>query len=79
MNTFANHVVIVGGPEATDELLAMVLDDGEAIPLFESVRRRRRSWPLPGTSARIGGHGRLRRENWSSFSSTRATRSSTWR
>ena len=31
------HVVIVGGPEMGDELLAIVLDDGEAIPLFDSV------------------------------------------
>jgi hypothetical protein len=31
------HVVIVGGPETGDELLAIVLDDGEAIPLFDSV------------------------------------------
>jgi hypothetical protein len=30
-------VVIVGGPEVHDELLAIVLDDGEAIPLFDSV------------------------------------------
>ena len=33
----ARHVVIVGGPEVEDELLAIVLDDGEAIPLFDSV------------------------------------------
>jgi hypothetical protein len=34
----ANHVVIVGGPEAEDELLAIVLDESdEAIPLFDSV------------------------------------------
>jgi hypothetical protein len=33
----AKHVVIVGGPEETEELLAMVFDDGEAIPLFESL------------------------------------------
>jgi hypothetical protein len=34
----ANHVVIVGGPEAKDELLAIVLDGSdEAIPLFDSV------------------------------------------
>jgi hypothetical protein len=33
----ARHVVIVGGPEVSDELLAIVLDDGEAIPLFDSV------------------------------------------
>jgi hypothetical protein len=33
----AQHVVIVGGPEAGDELLAIVLDDGEAIPLFDSM------------------------------------------
>ncbi len=33
----ARHVVIVGGPETGDELLAIVLDDGEAIPLFDSV------------------------------------------
>jgi hypothetical protein len=32
-----DHVVIVGGPETGDELLAIVLDDGEAIPLFDSV------------------------------------------
>jgi hypothetical protein len=33
-----NHVVIVGGPEDEDELLAIVLDESdEAIPLFDSV------------------------------------------
>ncbi len=37
MEASAKHVVIVGGPETTDELLAIVLDDGEAIPLFDSV------------------------------------------
>lgn len=33
----AGQVVIVGGPEQEDELLAIVVDDGEAIPLFDSV------------------------------------------
>jgi len=34
----AKHVVIVGGPEAEDELLAIVLDQSEeAVPLFDSV------------------------------------------
>jgi hypothetical protein len=34
----ANHVVIVGGPEAEDELLAIVLDESEeAVPVFDSV------------------------------------------
>jgi len=37
MDSSASHVVIVGGPETTDELLAIVLDDGEAIPLFDSL------------------------------------------
>lgn len=37
MEAFANHVVIVGGPEEEAELLAIVLDDGEAIPLFDST------------------------------------------
>jgi hypothetical protein len=38
MDASATHVVIIGGPETTDELLAIVLeDDGEAIPLFDSV------------------------------------------
>jgi hypothetical protein len=37
MDPRARHVVIVGGPEVHDELLAMVLDDGEAIPLFDAV------------------------------------------
>ncbi|MDX6380606.1 MAG: hypothetical protein QOI57_1630 [Rubrobacteraceae bacterium] len=37
MDVSANHVVITGGPEETEELLAIVLDDGEAIPLFQSV------------------------------------------
>jgi hypothetical protein len=37
----ARHVVIVGGPEVEDELLAIVLDDGEAIPLFDSVEEAR--------------------------------------
>lgn len=32
-----NHVIIVGGPEEVEELLAISLDDGEAIPLFDSV------------------------------------------
>ena len=37
MDASANHVVIVGGPEEEAELLAIVLDDGEAIPLFDSI------------------------------------------
>jgi hypothetical protein len=37
MDASESHVVIVGGPEEEDELLAIVLDDGEAIPLFDSV------------------------------------------
>ncbi len=37
MYASANHVVIVGGPEVEDELLSIVLDDGKAIPLFDSV------------------------------------------
>ena len=37
MDASASHVVIVGGPETTDELLAIVLDDVEAIPLFDSL------------------------------------------
>jgi len=37
MDPGARHVVIVGGPEVQEELLAIVLDDGEAIPLFDSV------------------------------------------
>ena len=37
MDAQAKHVIIVGGPEVQDELLAIVLDDGEAIALFASV------------------------------------------
>jgi hypothetical protein len=37
MDASANHVVIVGGPEVEDGLLSIVLDDGKAIPLFDSV------------------------------------------
>ena len=37
MDTSANHMVIVGGPEVEDEPLAIVLDDGKTIPLFDSV------------------------------------------
>jgi hypothetical protein len=38
LDASATHVVIVGGPEpGIDELLAIVLDDVEAIPLFDSV------------------------------------------
>ncbi len=38
MDPKATHVVIVGGPEVEDELLAIVLDGSdEAIPLFDSV------------------------------------------
>lgn len=37
MDASANHVIIVGGPEKEAELLAISLDDGEAIPLFESI------------------------------------------
>ena len=38
MDTSANHVVIVGGPEVEDELLTILLDDGKAIPLVDSVK-----------------------------------------
>jgi hypothetical protein len=37
MDPGSSHVVIVGGPEMDDELLAIVLDDGDAIPLFDSM------------------------------------------
>jgi hypothetical protein len=37
MDADATHVVIVGGPEPTEELLAIVLDDDRAMPLFDSV------------------------------------------
>jgi hypothetical protein len=38
LDASATHVVIVGGPEpGIDELLGIVLDDDEAIPLFDSV------------------------------------------
>lgn len=37
MDASTEHVVIVGGPEETEELLAVVLDEAEAIPLFESL------------------------------------------
>lgn len=37
MDASAIHVVIVGGPESSDELLAISLDDGDAIPLFDSL------------------------------------------
>lgn len=33
----AGQVVIVGGPDQEEELLAIVVDDGDAIPLFDSV------------------------------------------
>ena len=33
----ARHVIIIGGPEETEELLAISLGDGEAIPLFDST------------------------------------------
>lgn len=41
MDASAAHVVIVGGPETEEELLAIVLDDAEAIPLFDSVEEAR--------------------------------------
>jgi hypothetical protein len=37
MDPSSAHVVIVGGPENEPELLAIALDDGDAIPLFDSV------------------------------------------
>ncbi len=37
MDALGAHVVSVGGPEAEEELLAIVLDDGEAVPLFDSI------------------------------------------
>lgn len=37
MDALGAHVVVVCGPETEDELLAIVLDDGEAIPLFDSI------------------------------------------
>lgn len=41
MDAFAAHVVVVGGPEEENELLAIALDDGDAIPLFESIEEAR--------------------------------------
>ena len=42
MDASAKHVVIVGGPEAREELLAIVLDKGEeAVPLFDSAAEAR--------------------------------------
>ncbi len=37
MDASISHVVIMGGPEPESELLAIVLDDGQAIPLFDST------------------------------------------
>lgn len=37
MSKSISHVVILGGPEVEPELLAIVLDDGEAVPLFDST------------------------------------------
>ena len=54
MDTSATHVVIIGGPETTDELLAIVFDDGEAIPLFDSVEE------AETFLTSIGGYGK----NW---------------
>ena len=33
----AGQVVIVGGPEERDELLAIVTDEGDAVPVFDST------------------------------------------
>lgn len=41
MTAPAGQVVICGGPENEEELLAIVTDDGEAIPLFDSVEEAR--------------------------------------
>lgn len=41
MDAFAAHVVVVGGPEEERELLAITLDDGDAIPLFGSIEEAR--------------------------------------
>lgn len=41
MDASATHVVIVGGPETEEELLAIVLDEAEAIPLFDSLEEAR--------------------------------------
>ena len=59
MDASANHVVIVGGPEAVDELLSMVLDDGKAIPLFDSVEEAETFLASTVSLARIGERGRL--------------------
>ena len=48
----ARHVVIVGGPEPEDELLAIVLDDGEAIPLFDSIEEAEEFLASTGDLAR---------------------------
>ncbi len=37
MSESISHVAILGGPEPEPELLAIVLDDGEAVPLFDSI------------------------------------------
>ena len=57
MGASANHVVIVGGPEAEDELLSIVLDDGEAIPLFDSVEEAE---TFLASTGEFGKHWRAR-------------------
>lgn len=52
MDAFANHVVIIGGPETEDELLALVMDDGEAIPLFDSLEEAEEFLESTGDFAR---------------------------
>ncbi|MBA2376429.1 MAG: hypothetical protein M3494_11685 [Actinomycetota bacterium] len=37
MTESISYVVILGGPEPEPELLAIVFDDGQAIPLFDST------------------------------------------
>ncbi len=61
MDSSVNHAVIVGGPEVEDELFSIVLDDGKAIPLFDSVEEAETFLASTGTSARVGEGGRLQR------------------
>ena len=57
MDASAKHVVIVGGPEVRDELLAIVLDDGEAVPLFDSIEEAEEFLASTGDFA-AGGRAR---------------------
>src|SRR5215212_6961678 len=79
MDASANHAMLAAGQRRWTSCCRWCSTTVRRYRSSILWRRRRRFWPLRVSLARIGERGRLGPPRYSSFSSTRARRLSTWR